>query len=248
MRPRILALVSSVSLLALSLAVRPADAQLCNPSSCPDAFHGLTFEGLATGASIEGVGTVDPLLIVTSLPWSLGPSCPAGSAAVIEEGNPVPYPSYAAGAGPLPNDCLSGTRGFGDDAGCVLDYQFTFVPGVSVSCFSIRILDYGDFFPYGGATHQVLLTAYDATNAIVDQDAINMLGGVDLGGGDACVTQAAVGNTRLSVSGSGIVKVLLTYDAFPDPNVGYDDITFCEEGTPTPTRARSLGRVKSIYR
>jgi len=211
----------------LLIAVVPiVQAQSCSPASCTGTFHVVTFESQATGASVEGLGAVDPDLAITSVPWTLGPSCPTGTAKVIETGTSVPYASYSSGA--TDNACLHGTKGFGDDQNCVLNYDFTFAPGRSISCFSIRILDYGDYFPYGGTSHQVFLTAYDASNHQVDQAILTVVGG-ETPSGDACVTQTAPGNSVLRVSGSAIRKVTLRYDAFADPNVGYDDIAFCEE-------------------
>ncbi len=223
-----------------------ASAQNCSPATCSGSHHVVTFESFATGAGVEGLGAVDPHLDITSVPWLLGPACPTGSARVIEVGNPFPYSSYDSGG--TPNLCLDGAHGFGDDAGCVLDYDFTFASGVSVSCFSIHIYDFGDYFPYGGTNHQVFLTAYDASNTQVDQTILTVTGGTTISG-DACVSQAGMpGNYILRVSGSGIKKVSLTYDAFPDPNVGYDDIAFCEESAPTPSASPSWGQLKILHR
>src|SRR5262249_24663469 len=137
-----------------------------------------------------------------------------------------------------------------DDSGCVLDYDFTFAPGVTVNCFSVRMLDYGDLFPFGGTTHTVTVTAYDASSVQVAQDQLVMLGGVDLVTGDACTAgpNGDPGNRLLTVTGPGIVKVTLRFDAVPDPNVGFDDISFCETSQPTPTRATSWGTLKTLYR
>ena len=225
-------------------------AQACGPGACvAGTFHHVSFESFAPGTPVEGAGAVDPILTITSLPWAAGtPSCPLGSAAVIEEGNAFPFVAYGAGA-MVSNDCLNGARGFADDAECVLDYDFTFTPGRTVSCFSLRIFDYGDYFPFGGTNHLVQLSAYDATNALVDQDNLAMVGPVDLGNGDACTTQPGTfGNYLLAVAGPGIVKVTLRFNAFPDPNVGYDDLTFCEIEAPTPALPGSWGTLKAIYR
>ena len=47
---------------------------------------------------------------------------------------------------------------------------------------------------------------------------------------------------------TGIRKVSLTFDAFPDPNVGYDDIAFCEESSPTPATKPSWVKLESAPR
>lgn len=236
-------------MLALVLsAPATARAAVCAPAGCPAVFRFVNFEAVAPGASVEGLGAVHPDLRISSLPWTLGPSCAAGSAAGIEEGNSFPFDAYSTLTGGT-NGCLSGTRGFADEPNCVLDYDFTFAPGVTVGCFGIRILDFGDYFPYGGATHTVTLTGYDASNAVVNVAQLIVTGGEDLPGGDACISQAGPpGNTVLAVAGFGIVKVTLRYDGFPDPNVGYDDIAFCELTSPTPANKRSWGTLKSHHR
>src|SRR5690349_21087787 len=135
-------------LLSLVVLSSNAAAQLCTPAACPDVHHYVDFEALAAGASVEGLGAVDPVLDITSVPWSLGtPSCTVGSAAVIEEGNPFPFVAYGTPLA-IDNGCLTGIHGFADDANCVLDYEFTFAPGHTASCFGLRILDYGDYFPF----------------------------------------------------------------------------------------------------
>ena len=131
----------------------------------------------------------------------------------------------------------------------MLDYDFTFAPGVTLSCFSIRMLDYGDLFPFGGTTHTVTLTSFDASSTLVSQDVLTMLGPVNLVSGDACTAQASdPGNHLFTVTGTGIVRVTLRFDAFPDPNVGFDDISFCEHSLPTPIKRRSWSALKLHYR
>lgn len=233
--------------LALSLAApRATGAATCNVTTCTSVFHFVDFESFAPGAPVEGPGAVDPALTITSVAWPFAGSCPTGSARVVETGNPVPYAGWSTPTG-IVNPCMGGTHGFSDDPLCVLDYDFTFAPGTAATCFSIRLVDFGDFFPYGGATHKVLLTAYDAANAVVDQASLVVTGGTTPTG-DACSNQpGSPGNTRLTVAAPAIAKVSLTYDAFPDPNVGYDEITFCALGV-TPALPRSWGRLKSAYR
>ncbi len=233
---------------AFGLFAFPAFAQQCGPGACLDGtFVLVDFESLAPGTAVEGLGATHPDLNITSVAWPFGPSCTPGTASVIEETNLIPYSAYGAGALDLPNDCLNGLRGFADTSQCVLDYDFTFGPGVSVTCFGIRMLDYGDYYPFGGTAHIVQLSAYDASNTLVDQDVLGASGGVNLVTGDACASDNGTGNVRLNVFGAGIVKVTLRFNAFPDPNVGFDDITFCEL-LATPSAPQSWGSVKGMYR
>lgn len=236
----------AVLALALLLTAPRAHAQ-CPPASCPDTPVHLDFEGIAPGTSVEGLGAVHPYLRITSLAWPLGPSCTPGSAVGIEEGVAPPF-SYDT-AGSFANGCLNGIRGFGDDGGCALDYEFTFAPGVTVSCFSIRMFDYGDFYPFGTASHQVQMVAYDAASSIVDTDVLSTFGAVNATGGDACLSDPnSTGNHFFTVTGPGIVRVTLRFDGSPDPNVGFDDVSFCAREVATPVAPASWGRVKTIWR
>lgn len=246
MRPT--ALTRLLSLLALtSLANAPAAAAPCVPASCPGAFHGVTFEALAPGALVEGPGTLDPDLRLFSVPWSFGAGCATGVTRVIEELNPLPFSSYTSASGT--NGCLDGVRGMGHPANCVLDYDFTFAPGVTVGCFSIKLFDFGDYYPYGGTTHGATLTAYDASSAAVSVATLAGGAAVDSTSGDACLSQAGMpGNFTLSVSGTGITRVELRFGPSPDPNIGFDSIAFCETSAPTVTRRRTWGTLKSHHR
>lgn len=239
-------LLFAVLALSVLATTPPAHAQ-CPPAACPDTPVYLDFEGLLPGTSVEGLAAVHPFLNITSVAWVLGPSCPVGIGAAIEEGVSVPVAYGTAGA--FPNGCLNGIRGWGDDSGCVLDYDFTFAPGITVSCFSFRMFDYGDLYPYGSAGHVVDVIAYDSGNNIVDTDQLSTFGAVDPTGGDACLAGPnASGNHFFTVTGAGIVRVTLRFDASPDPNVGFDDISFCAHLGPTPAAAPSWGSVKTIYR
>ena len=236
----------AVLALALLVAASRAQAQ-CTPASCSDTHVYLDFEGIGPGTSVEGLGAVHPYLRITSVTWPFGPSCTVGSAVGIEEGVSVPF-SYDT-AGSFPNGCLNGIRGFGDAGGCVLDYDFTFAPGVTVSCFSFRMFDYGDFYPFGTAGHAVQVVAYDAANAVVDTDVLSTSGAVDATGGDACLSDPnSTGNHFFTVTGPGIVKVTLRFNAQPDPNVGFDDVSFCAREVATSVTPASWGRVKTIWR
>ena len=245
---RRLASVLSLALFALAVALaRPVAAAPCTPASCSGSFHGVTFESLAPGSLVEGLGTVSPSLAITSVAWAFGAGCPLGSTRVIEEGNLVPFKSYDSASGP--NGCLDGVRGMGHPGNCVLDYDFTFAPGVTVGCFAIKMFDFGDYYPYGGAVHGATLTAFDASNAVVDVASLTGAAAVDTTSGDACLSQAGMpGNFLLAVNGAGITRVELRFGPSPDPNVGFDSIAWCELSVPTSLPRRSWGRVKAAYR
>jgi hypothetical protein len=225
-----------------------ARAQNCtNPGACSGTPVLVTFESLAPGYGVEGLGALHPALSVQSVTSAAFTSCTPGSAKVIEEGLMTPYEAYTTST-TISNDCLNGIRGFADDRGCVLDYVFHIAPGYSVSCFSLLMVDYGDLFPFGGSSHQVVMTAYDASNVVVDTYTLSMSGGVDLSGGDACVAQAgSPGRTTLFVTGAGIRKVTLKFAESPDPNIGFDDLSFCLHEDTVPVDGVTWSSVKSRF-
>jgi len=238
---------SMLSLALLLVGASALAAAPCTPASCTATFHGITFESLAPGSPVEGLGTVDPLLGIASVPWAFGAGCPLGSSRVIEEGNVLPFISYATASGP--NGCLDGIHGMGHPANCVLDYDFTFASGVTVGCFAVKMVDFGDYYPYGGTVHNATLTAYDASHAVVSVATLTGGASVDSTSGDACLSQAGLpGNYVLSVGGAGITRVELRFDSNPDPNVGFDSIAFCVLTPPTANRPRSWGTLKARYR
>ena len=227
-----------------------APAAFAGGTACPPpgatctagTLQSIDFESLPAGTPVEGLGAVHPDLAITSLP-SLSPSCTPGTARVIEEFNSA-FASYGGATGA--NECLDGTHGFGDATGCALDYEFTFAPGVTVACFSIRMLDFGDLLPYGGLTHAVTLSAF-AGVTLVDQDILTLTAPQAVPTGDAC-NAGDPGNHLFVVSGTGITRVTLSFDASPDPNVGFDSIQFCRVRESVPVAGRAWGRVKSLYR
>jgi hypothetical protein len=239
----------SAALTVLMVSILPqfarAQAQVCFTTfGCTGIPSGVTFEALAPGTSVEGPGAVHPALSIVSSAGAY-PPCAVGSAQVIEENNPFPYSAYGTLYGD--NQCLTGFHGFADAAGCVLNYTFSFLPGYYSTCFSIRMTDFGDLFPFGTTTHEVVLEAYNSANLVIDSDNLLFFGPIQ-GGGDACDNQPGdPGQTVLAVSGIDIRKVVLTFQQEPDPNVGFDDVAFCLFEDPVPTIISSWGAIKSRF-
>jgi hypothetical protein len=145
----------------------PARAEICPPpgTDCTTGtLQVVDFETVSPGTSVEGLGAVHPDLAITSTP-AISSSCTVGTAVGIEEFNPSPLAAYGTASGA--NGCLNGIRGYGDDPLCILNYEYTFSPGSTVSCFSIRLLDYGDFFPFGGVNHNVRPAAYAGSRSSI---------------------------------------------------------------------------------
>ena len=206
------------------------------------------FEDEGTGDDVTGFGTVHPMLNIQSVP----------SNAVVIEGK-VPY-SYGApnGGSSAANNCLENadgvrvdangvdatvSKGFGQPAN-TYGQAYTIEFAKSVSSFSIRVFDFGDWNPKLFLTHSVILKAYDAdmNEVAIDGIAYTTLGvslpnaGTDdLGNavgdlyhtGDACDANfGEPGYLELAVDNPlGFTSVELTMSGY-DPNVGFDSIDF----------------------
>lgn len=212
----------------------------------------LTFEGETTGASIEGMGTIHPMMDIQSTP--------AGAVVIETFADPKAY------GAPTPvnrsNACLedengvridydefmnNGTtaKGFGyPQTGNYQDwsYDFMFDAGYMPASFAIRIFDVGDFNPTLATEHSVTLTAYDALDNPIDEEELfyttpavgNPTSSVPFGdllnaSGDACTaTFGEPGYFELMVgSATGIARVELTAEG-QDPKVGFDSITLVD--------------------
>ena len=198
----------------------------------------VDFSSLSPGDSIEGLGTVHPLLSITSS---------QGSAVALFEG--VSPSSYGAPNGEysMRNGNISSDGGFGDISPNRLhDFVFTFTPGISINDFSLRMLDYGDLNPGGATQHTVALIALNGNGNTVDQFELNYTsdsasnptsgsaGNLYLTGDAMTASFGEPGNYLFSVSGQDITEVKLLYShngmrvGPSDPNIAFDslNITF----------------------
>ena len=120
-------------------------------------------------------------------------------------------------------------------------YNFTFAPFVSVSDFSLHMLDFGDLNPTFNTNHYVSMTAYNATGGVVSKQELSyttladnpsssdLYGDLQMSGDAKGATPGQPGNWTWHVSGSGIVKVVLEFGAGYDPNIGFDTLSFTTE-------------------
>ncbi|MCK4508022.1 MAG: hypothetical protein KAU27_05755, partial [Desulfuromonadales bacterium] len=205
----------------------------------------VNFEDETTGASVEGLGTIHPMLNIQATPDAVvigtftdpkaygAPSPLNTSNACLEDadGNRV-YDNSEKTA-----------KGFGSpQTSSFVDwsYDFSFAEGKSVSAFAIRVFDVGDYNPSLATDHSVILMAYDAMANLVDTDEITFItpkqgnptssdpyGNLLYGAGDACDANfGEPGYFELSVgSPTGIAMVELRATG-QDPKVGFDSIDF----------------------
>jgi len=127
-------------------------------------------------------------------------------------------------------------------------YTFTFAPGVSVSYFSIRMLDFGDYNPAYATDHSASIIAYNAQGLEVARQELsytspaellptssNIYGDLQQSGDATGALPGQPGNWTWNVSGNGIVKVVLSFGVGYDPYVAFDILSFTTECPPTET-------------
>ena len=208
----------------------------------------IDFSGFSPGDSIEGLGTVHPLLnIATSN---------AAGAALFPAMAPTTYGASNPGGPVIGNGGLSPSGGFADiDSSRLHDFEFSWASGVTVSAFSIRMLDHGDFNPAHARSHRVVFEALDAFDGLVDSAelsytstaATNPRGG---SAGDLFFTGDALrgspgepGVFTFGLSGSSITRVRVLYEhdgpdrppnAPSDPNIAFDSLDIDFNSTPVP--------------
>jgi hypothetical protein len=207
------------------------------PTVCPPTVIYADFNRVAVGQSVEGLDTVAPFLNIDA----------RGTAVrVSQTTEPMVYLA-PNGSGNI-NGGLVADGGFSDVTTKVALqphlYTFTFAPGVSVTNFSLHMLDYGDWNYTRAASHFVSMTAYDTNGqeipnakqvlsytspALEVPRTSSLYGDLHLTGDAVTAPPAQPGNWIWNVSGSGIVKVVLEFGVGYDPNIGFDLLSFTTE-------------------
>jgi hypothetical protein len=170
-----------------------------------------------------------------------------GTAEKIELGNDQYFAYYASNDNKVANGGLSANGGFSDLVAQgqfkAHHYTFTFAPGVSVTNFSLPMLDYGDWNYEQITDHHVSMTAYNANGDVVDQQVLTFTtptdaaprsstpyGDLYLHGDAVTAGEGQPGNWYWNVSGNGITRVVLSFktgiDTGYDPYIGFDKLTY----------------------
>ncbi len=197
---------------------------------CPEESFDADFSQVNRGDPIEGFGVVAPYLNINA----------KGTAVKIEEGKD-PFQYRATGTGTsIVNGGLDPAGGFGDSitqrAGQPHRYIFTFAPGISVTEFSLRMLDFGDLNPTLATNHTVTMKAYNDAKQEVDEQVLNytttpvrLPPEMQMAGDATGAALGEPGNYPWHVTGTGIVEVVLEFGEGYDPNVGFDTLSFTTE-------------------
>jgi hypothetical protein len=190
------------------------------------------FSNIAVGQSVEGLGVVAPNLNIDA----------KGTAVKVLSGTePLLYVAPNVTAPINYNGRLDAGGGFSDvitrDAVQAQQYNFTFAPGVSITNFSLHMLDYGDWNPTLATSHHVSMTAYDANGNVVSTEVIDYTTLAEINprsslygdlwfNGDATAPRGQLGNWVWNLSGNGIVRVALDFGIGYDPNIAFDLLSY----------------------
>jgi len=212
------------------------------------------------GQSVVGQGVVHPILNIET----------SGGNDVVALREQVFPPAYGGGEDNIVNDCLGPDGGFADlghspFSFSTKNHQYAFAFTKPITEFTIRMVDWGDFLPFGGngdQTYAMTMTAYNAANDVVDTDTIqftsdstaiqsrpsNEFGPLNIAG-DACLATAGQpGNYTFHVQGSGIVRVTLAPRDRPstDPHMALSNLGFTVEALPVQIDVKPGDSINSV--
>ncbi|WP_420645348.1 hypothetical protein [Candidatus Leptofilum sp.] len=208
-----------------------AIAVLCfSPEEAPDTTTTVcaNFGQLPPGSSVEGLGTIHPELNITT---SIG-----NAVAVVEEVLPGAYRAPNTDLG-IRNNGAGALGGF-YDADRIHDYSFSFAPDTSVSFFSLKLLDFGDWNGAGATEHEVSLLAYNSSGDLVGSDSLFLtsdgaimprsgsFGDLFFTGDAASAMDGQPGRYTFAIEGSGITRLELEYGSNVASWIGPTDIYF----------------------
>ena len=200
---------------------------------CQPTIVSADFSKVAVGVSVEGLGVVAPDLNIDA----------NGTAVkILEAVDPFAFAANTSN-GHVQNGGLAPGGGFTDTTAVSAQqahhYTFTFAPGVSVSNFTLHMLDSGDYNPSQSPSHLFSISAYNANGFVIAKQEISYttppvanpttsdLYGNPLITGDALTALSGqLGNWTWNLSASGIVKITLDFGAGFDPFIGFDNLTY----------------------
>jgi hypothetical protein len=202
------------------------------PTVCPPSVIYADFSRVPVGDPVEGLGVVAPYLSIDA----------KGTAVkVAQNTSPVAY--LAPNGSGIANGGLVANGGFSDiitkTAREAHLYNFTFAPGVTITNFSLHMLDYGDLNHLADPDHFVSMTAYDANGNVISREELSyttpaerlprsssLYGDLWINGDAATAPLGQPGNWIWNVSGNGISRVVLEFGAGYDPNVAFDLLSY----------------------
>jgi hypothetical protein len=234
------------------LSFTVTEACVCQSSNTADYF--ANFNSVGINQSVEGMGKVAPFLNIQAT----SPDNPNAEAVRVAQAprdqEPIVYLSPNDGG--AHNGGLVADGGFSDvstrNLGQAHEYTFTFETGVTVSSFSVQMLDYGDLNQALALNHRAVMTAFDVNgNRITTPGATQVLefqtdppdraprhsdkyGDLWLSGDASSARGAGLpdqqpGNWTWTISGTGIHSVLLRFPIGHDPNIAFNRVYYSIE-------------------
>jgi hypothetical protein len=227
----------------------PTNTPTATPTNTPPGgmctkVEQADFTTVPLGASVTGMGVVAPDLNITA----------AFSADHVQEGvDPV---LYGANLNGVHNSEINGgidtlLNGFGDlDAHTqrvATRFTFTFTSGMTATEFKLHMLDFGDWNPQETANHKVTVSAFNASNVLVDQQTLeyttpittnhlrnrfptssDKYGNMQVNGDALQAAAGMPGNWFWDLKGTGITRVTFNVGGAPnfgpDPNFALDEL------------------------
>ncbi|MGB2783495.1 MAG: hypothetical protein WBC45_06090 [Atribacterota bacterium] len=212
----------------------------------------LNLTSFTAGQSVEGMDTVyTGLNIYTELITPVTNDGLKEAVVIVEGVTPRAYGSHPSEGSSIINGCLGNGKGIAIQRNTfpendLYNFVFQFSEGMTVSSFSLNMLDFGDYNQFQTTSHSIALVAYDADGIELIRDTlsynsdsgINPTTSTQFGNlqnsGDACraigLGGNLPGNYTFNVNHSSINKVALELDDGPDSYFGIRNICF----TPTP--------------
>ena len=207
----------------------------------------MDFAALPAGSSVEGLGVLHPALNISS----------TGNTVAIYENDAtaVGYgaPNASAGVGESILNNGVGLLGGFVDLDKLHEYEFSFEAGSSVSSFSLKILDYGDFNAAHATEHTVSLVAYDSNDSVIatseleftSDNSVNptmgSAGNLQFSGDAITAMPQDPGNFIFAVEGNGITHLSLEFTnntgeghQVSDPNFALAVLCFVPEEQTQP--------------
>jgi hypothetical protein len=174
-----------------------------------------------------------------------------GAVKIVERGksefNAYGSPNEDCNGDSVNNAGIADGGGFSDMKAVKADaphsYTFSF-EGVTISRFTLRMLDFGDWNPSVAKHHKVEMIAYDSESSQVSRQILEYdtladntpnessspdYGNLQCNTGDASAESDYPGNWTWNVLGEGITQVTLTFPDGYDPYIGFDSLCFVVE-------------------
>jgi len=208
----------------------------------------LDFSEFSLGYTVEGMNTVyNGLNIYTELIATVTGDGTKEAVVIVEGVNPRAYGSHPSGGSSIKNGCLGDGKGIAIQRDSypendLYNFVFQFSEDMTVSSFSLNILDFGDYNPFFAISHSIALVAYSAngTELIRDKLLYDSDSGINpitsskfvnlQNSGDACraigLGDNLPGNYVFNVNHYGINKVVLELGEGHDPYFGIRNICF----------------------